>query len=159
MNNLTLRKSLLFLCLLTGLVIGWAMAAKANESGEELGEESEKTEPGPTVVEVPVMLMPIATASGRMKYYAYLALQLEIPSPNDRWSVEDKLPYILDAFIRELHENPNIVDNNPRVIDIPGIKARLSARVHDIFGDDRVGEIIIKSLALPRGVQGSKQGH
>ncbi len=152
MNDITLRKCALILCLLTGLVLGLSYSAGASETTSE----PEKTAPGPTVVEVPIMLMPIATASGRLHYYAYLHIQLEIPSPNDRWSVEDRIPYIQDAFIRELHSRPNVLNDDPMVIDIQGIKGRMSARIKDIFGDDRVGEIIIKDLALPRGARRSE---
>jgi len=152
MDEIVLRKWALLLCLVTGLVAGWSFSAGASEPVEE----AEKTAPGPTVVEVPVMLMPIATASRRMHYYAYVLFQLEIPSPNDRWSVEDKIPYIQDAFIRELHARPNVLDDDPMIIDIRGIKARLSARIRDIMGDERVGEIIIKELALPRGARASE---
>ncbi len=152
MNATFLRKCALIISLITGLVLGLSFSVRANEGAPE----PEKTAPGPTVVEVPVLLMPIATSSGRMHYYAYLLIQLEIPSPNDRWSVEDKIPYIQDAFVRELHARPNVQNDDPMLIDVPGIKARLAARIHDIFGDDRVGEIIFKELALPRGAQSSE---
>ncbi len=138
-------------CLILGQIAAGSPSLHASETEEA---PPEKTAPGPTVVEVPVLLMPVSTATGRLKYYAYLVVQLEIPKPTDRWSVEEKIPYIKDAFIRELHSAPNSVDNDPTRIDVEGVKARLMARIKAIFGDDRVGSIIIKDLAAPGAGQG-----
>ena len=107
-------------------------------------------EPGPTVVEVPVVVLPVSADDGRLLYYAYLMVQLEIPNANDRWSVEEKIPQIKDSFVRELHSQTNRLTEDPDSIDVEGVRQRLAARVQDIVPYDTVGALIIKDLAVPK---------
>ena len=140
------------------MVLAGTMAHAAEVEGEtpeesetqeksETQEESEKTGPGPTVVEIPVLLIPITSKDGLLRAYAYLVVQLEIPRPNDRWTVEEKVPFLMDLFVRELYGQMNTMENDADTIDIEGIKARLLTRVQDFFGDDRVGSVLVKDLA------------
>ena len=133
-------------------IFAGTMVHAAEEEGEtqeesEAQEEKEVAGPGPTVVEVPVLLIPISSKNGLLRTYAYLVVQLEIPRPNDRWSVEEKIPFIQDLFVRELHDQTNVMENDADTIDIEGIKARLLKRVQGFFGDDRVASVLVKDLA------------
>ena len=109
-----------------------------------------KTGPGPTVVQIPVVLLPLADENGRLLRYAFATIELEIPRATDRWSVEDLLPVIKDAFVRELHHGTNIVAGNPDQLDIEGIRTRLFARVNEIVSDGRVGSVIFRDVAAPQ---------
>ncbi len=129
-----------------------AIAASAPKKAEDQSESSDlsdkKLAPGPTVVEIPIIVIPVANEAGRIIKYGYLIAQLEIPRPNDRWYVESRIPYIKDTFIRELHKFPNTLPSNSNELDVEGVRQRLADRARELVGD-RVGMIIFKDLAFP----------
>ncbi len=129
---------------------GWAASPSksADDHGAATDHSDEKLAPGPTVVEIPIIVIPVANETGRIIKYGYLIAQLEIPRPNDRWYVESRIPYIKDMFIRELHKYPNTLPSNSRELDVEGVRQRLADRAHEMVGD-RVGTIIFKDLAFP----------
>jgi len=98
-------------------------------------------------VVVPVIVLPVINARGELLHYGYILIHLEIPNPLDRWDVEAKIPFIKDAFIRELHAAPNTMPGTTE-LNVEDMRARLAKRVHALAGD-HVGEVIFKDIAFP----------
>ncbi len=140
-----LKKNIIFNALVSILLCAMTAAGIAAEGPND----EVKTAPGPTVVQIPVVLLPIADQDGRLLRYAFVTVELEIPRATDRWSVEDMLPVIKDAFVRELHSRPNTLPDNPDQLDVEGIRSRLFERVNTIISDGRVGSVIFRGLATP----------
>lgn len=107
----------------------------------------DKQSPGPTVVVVPIIVLPVSDASGRLIKYGYLLIHLEIPKPADRWYVESRIPYIKDAFIREIHRAPDVKPGTED-LDVDALRQRLADQVHALVGN-RVGMILFKDIAFP----------
>lgn len=122
-----------------------AAADSRHGGGGDHGAEDNK--PGPTVVVVPIIVLPMTNETGELLRYGYILIHLEIPNPLDRWDVEDKIPYIKDAFIRELHAGPTTIPGTED-LNVEEVRARLAEKVHGIVGD-HVGEVIFKEIAFP----------
>lgn len=115
-------------------------------SGDSHGDD-EKKGPGPTVVVVPVIVLPITTQDGELLHYGYILIHLEIPNPLNRWDVEANIPYIKDAFIKELHSRSNTIPGTEE-LNVEGLRQRLADLVHKLVGD-KVGTVIFKDIAFP----------
>lgn len=152
--NHTIDKIILALAVTGLLLLGAAQSASfaaspSHDDGHAASDahDEEDNKPGPTVVVVPVIVLPMTNETGELLYYGYILIHLEIPNPLDRWDVEDKIPYIKDAFIRELHAGPTTIPGTED-LNTEDVRARLAEKVHALVGD-RVGEVIFKDLAFP----------
>ena len=99
----------------------------------------------PREVDLPMLVVPVGEG-GKLHRYAYVALQLEVLGA-DVWQVREKIPFIQDAFIREVFSASVARADNPEEIDEDSLKARLKERATGVLQDDTVKRIIIKQVA------------
>jgi len=100
-----------------------------------------------TVVQVPVVLMPVSDASGELLNYAYILVELKIANSTDRWSVEERIPYIKDAFIRVLHSTPNRAYDANEPVNQEAIRQKLLTALTGIVPEGIVSGLVFRDIA------------
>lgn len=100
-----------------------------------------------TVVQVPVVLMPVSDPTGQLLNYAYILVELKIANSTDRWSVEERIPYIKDAFIRVLHATPNHPKAEEELVNQDEIRDRLMAALNGIVPSGVVSGLVFRDIA------------
>ena len=89
------------------------------------------------------MLVAPVIIDGQLAHYAYLSVTLILPDDSNKLMLLDKIPYIHDAFLREVHGLPIILGNDPNVLDDEGLGSRLLSLCEGI-----VGPGIVKKVAF-----------
>lgn len=139
------------------LCVAGAPAARASsgQGGEEKAAaespaegESERAPgtPGVPTVGMPILIAPVIV-NGELDHYVYLTVSLKLNDGNQRTMVSEKIPYLQDAFLREVH-GPSIARNNdPSIVDEAALLARLMRVCETVVGAGVVKTIEIKNAA------------
>ena len=142
------------LMLLTCLFAGLASASSSSHAPKKPEAEREKGSgfAGPRIptISMPALVTPVVV-NGALEHYVFLSLTLELTGDEHKNMMLEKIPYLQDAYLREVHRASVAKDNDPRVIDEEGLKDRLmrvSATV--------VGPGIVKAITLRNVVQGAQ---
>lgn len=137
------------LAVLAFAVLLAAAPAFASGGGEEGGEgghgaaecEGEKANPGDlNALELPMLVAPV-TVNGRLYHYAYMRVLLRAKDGDTAAKARDKVPYIMDAMLRETHRESIALGGDPKVIDGDGLKKRLLTAAEAIVGTGAFTEI------------------
>lgn len=139
---------MLLTCLFAGLASASSHAPKKPEAEREKG--SGFAGPRIPVITMPALVTPVVV-NDELQHYAFLSVTLELTSDEHKPMMLEKIPYLQDAFLREVHRASVAKDNDPAVLDEEGLKQRLlrvSATV--------VGPNIVKAVALRNVVQGAR---
>jgi flagellar basal body-associated protein FliL len=138
--------------LLITCLAGTGFASASSHAPKEKSETREKGSgfSGPRIptVQMPALVTPVVV-NGELNHYVFLSVTLELTSDEHKNKMLEKIPYLQDAYLREVHGASVARDNDPAVIDEEGLKARLmrvSAAV--------VGAGIVKTITLRNVVQG-----
>jgi flagellar basal body-associated protein FliL len=141
---------MLLMCLFAGL----ASASSSSHAPKKPEAEREKGSgfAGPRIptISMPALVTPVVV-NGALEHYVFLSLTLELTSDEHKNMMLEKIPYLQDAYLREVHRASVAKDNDPKVIDEEGLKDRLmrvSATV--------VGPGIVKAITLRNVVQGAQ---
>jgi len=137
------------------LALGLAVAFSAAAAGEG-GEAAGKGKPG-TNVDMPYLMAPMTDADGRLTGYAYISSRLTASSEGIVTDVREKLPFIQDAFVRDVNAAPVVSAADPRSVDVPGVEARLTADATKVMGAGKVKRITVCTvqIALLHPVRGA----
>ena len=100
-----------------------------------------------TVVQVPVVLMPVSDPDGNLINYAYILVALQIANSGDRWSIEERIPYIKDAFIRVLHDSPNMASDLEGSVNQDDVREKLLAKLGEIVPPGVVNGLVFRDIA------------
>jgi hypothetical protein len=112
-----------------------ALAASAEPAPTEASADTEK------MVELPMLVAPV-TVNGRLYHYAYMRILLKAKDGKTAWTArEEKVPFILDALLRETHRASIALDNDPDQIDGDALKARLLAAANALIGEGSFVEV------------------
>lgn len=139
---------MLLTCLFAGLASASSHAPKKLEAEREKG--SGFAGPRIPVITMPALVTPVVV-NDELQHYAFLSVTLELTSDEHKPMMLEKIPYLQDAFLREVHRASVAKDNDPAVLDEEGLKQRLlrvSATV--------VGPNIVKAVALRNVVRGDR---
>ena len=102
---------------------------------------------GPADVDLPPILAPMVV-SNRLDGYAYISISLS-PSGRDKVvTIREKMPFLQDAFLRELNKSPIVKADNPKAVDADGVKTRLVARMNQIRPSGTVAELKLEQIVL-----------
>jgi hypothetical protein len=127
------------LILLAGLCLNTAAhAATAAKPSEPM--------PG-TSVEMPYLIAPI-TVDDKLVSYAYIAGKIVASSPSAAIDVRARLPFVQDAFVRDVNAEPVATANSVAAVDLNALSARLLGDARRIVGADKVASIAIVSVQL-----------
>ena len=87
------------------------------------------------------MLVAPVIIKGQMAKYVYLNVTLVLPDESNKRMLLDKIPYIQDAFLREVHRTTIALGEDPEVLDEEGLQGRLMGVVTKIVGADIVKKV------------------
>jgi hypothetical protein len=132
------------------LLLVAALPALAAEKGAPAGaaQESPKTGKPGTNVDLEFLIAPLTTAGGKLIGYAYINPRLTVVSDGFVTPVRDKVPFIQDAFIREVNSKSVATAADPQAVDIAGVEARLMANAVKIMGPGKVKMITICTVQI-----------
>jgi hypothetical protein len=99
-------------------------------------EESGKQQPG-THVQMPFLIAPMSI-DGRLEGYSYITSKLVASTPSASVEIRDKLPFIQDAFVRDVNAAPIGKANDPLAVDTQALTSRLVADARRIVGSTRI---------------------
>src|SRR5581483_11650528 len=84
---------------------------------------AKQQEPG-TNVDMPYLMAPM-TVDGKLVAYAYISSQIVAVSPNAAVEIRLRVPYIQDAFVRDVNARPVGKPDDPQTVDRDALMARL----------------------------------
>ncbi len=87
-----------------------------------------------TTVELPMLVAPV-TVNQRLYHYAYMRVLLDAKDMDIAAKARDKVPFILDALLRETHKSSIALGDDPKAIDGNGLKKRLLAAANAEIGE------------------------
>jgi hypothetical protein len=108
-------------------------------------------EPG-TSVEMPYLIAPVVV-NGELTANAYVSSKVIARSPAATIIVRDKLPFIQDAYVRDVNGQPIGKTSDPETVDQQALAARLLADAKRVAGANFVDsvEIIRVQMSPLRG--------
>ena len=133
---------------LLALVLLGAAPALAS-GGASKKAEVEPVEQGPRIpsVSMPTLVAPV-NINGELQRYAYVGVTLQLENDNDKPMMMDKIPYLQDAFLRDVHSGPSIsLNGDPALLDLPGLSKRLAQVCAAIVGPNIVKNVELRDAA------------
>ena len=127
----------LFSIAFAGLWASQALAAAAVDT----------TKLGPVDVTMPTILAPMV-ADSRLENYAYITIILKPATPAGVLTIREKVPFLQDAFLRELNGAPIVKADDPKSVDDEALKPRLLARVNQILPAGTVAELKFEPIVV-----------
>lgn len=118
------------------------MAHASGGGGGHGAKKSAATEKAPSVpsVTMPMLVAPIVV-KGLLVRYVYLNVTLVLPDDSNKMMLLEKIPYIQDAFLYEVHGTPIALNDDPDVLDEEGLGRRLLSACAKIVGSDIVKKV------------------
>lgn len=98
-------------------------------------------------VDLPPILAPMVV-KGRLQGYAYLTIGLTPASRDKQLLIRAKVPFLQDAFLRELNQGSIMESADPKKVDTKATKARLLARVGHVLPPGTVSDLKFEKVVL-----------
>jgi len=100
-------------------------------------------------VDMPVLIAPM-TVQGRLEGYAYLTVSLVMPSAGTIFEVRSKVPFLQDAFLRDVHKSSIVKAENPAEVDVEALRDRFIAHVNKIAVPGTVSDVVFqRTVVIP----------
>lgn len=137
-----LRRLILVLPLLVA-----APALAAEHGAPSKGEGAAGGPPG-TNVDLEYLMAPLTGENGKLLGYAYINPRITVASEGLVTPVRDKVPFIQDAFVRDVTTRGIATDHDPRSVDIKGVEARLLANANRVMGPGKVKLVTVCTVQI-----------
>lgn len=105
---------------------------------------------GKSGIDMPSLMAPV-TVDGQLYYYVYLAIRLELSGDGQKDLVLEKIPYIQDAFLREVHRASIAVAGDAQTVDGHGLTERFLAITEKLLGPGVVTGIEFRNIVRQAG--------
>ncbi len=131
------------------LAMGVAVVpAEAAGGGHGSTKKAAKEESVPSVpsVNMPMLVAPVMI-KGQLARYVYLSVTLVLPDESNKMMLLDKVPYIQDAFLREVHRGTIALGEDPEILDEAGLGRRLLDVCIKVVGPDIVKKVDFRDSA------------
>ena len=102
---------------------------------------------GPVDVSLPTILAPMV-ADARLENYAYITITLKPAAPAGILAIREKVPFLQDAFLRELNGATIVKADDPKSVDEAALKARLISRMNQILPAGTVAELKFQPIVV-----------
>ena len=102
---------------------------------------------GPVDVTMPTILAPMV-ADARLENYAYITIVLKPATPAGVLTIREKVPFLQDAFLRELNGAPIVKADDTKAVDEEALKPRLLARVNQVLPAGTVAELKFEPIVV-----------
>ena len=135
--------------LLAVLLLSAVPAFASGGGGHGKKPAAEPVEQGPRIpsVSMPTLVSPV-NIEGQLVRYAYIGVTLQLENENDKPMMMDKIPYIHDAFLRDVHLGASIsLNGDPAVLDLPNLSARLAQVCAALVGPNIVKKVELRDAA------------
>jgi flagellar basal body-associated protein FliL len=133
---------------LAAMVAGIAPALASGAPAKKSGGHGEKAE---AVPEIPFLKMPRLVAplmvKGEMVRYVHFEVTFLLPDDSNKKMLMDKVPYIQDAFVRDVHGATILKNEETQEIDAAGLRGRLLAIVTRVAGPGIVKDIEFRDVS------------
>ncbi|HWU26408.1 MAG TPA: hypothetical protein VN154_08395, partial [Rhizomicrobium sp.] len=127
-------------------MLGLALAALVAGGMSAPASPSAEREPGSTI-DMPYLIAPVVV-DGALFANAYVTSQIVATSAAATIVVRDKLPFIQDAFVRDVNAEPIGKPADPATVDVPALTARLLADAQRIVGPGFIDTIHIVRVQM-----------
>jgi hypothetical protein len=97
-------------------------------------------------VRMPLLVAPLV-AQGRLQGYVYLQIIVVTPSRGQAEQLSLKIPYLQDAFVREVHRQTIVRNDDPKAIDGAGLKERLLNTIEAVAGSGFVEDLLFENTS------------
>jgi flagellar basal body-associated protein FliL len=111
------------------------------------GAEPPPKDQAVTNVEVPAFLAPMLIGN-RLEQYAYITVALTPANREKMLAIRDKMPFLRDAFLREVNKANIVKADDPKTVDTVALKARLLVRVNQILPKGSVSDLKFQSIQM-----------
>ena len=103
-------------------------------------------------IEMPVLIAPMVV-NGRLEGYAYITISLTPSSAAHIFELRSKVPYLQDAFLREVNHGSIVKPGDPKAVDTDALKIRLMARMKGLVPPDWVSGFKFEKIVIasPKG--------
>ena len=130
------------------LVIGLFFAVAA---GRALAEDAKApvksaTTPGSSV-EMPYLIAPMSSG-GTLQAYAYISYKIVGSSPSAALEIRGKIPFLQDAFVRDVNAAPVSKPDDPLSVDNAVLAARLLALAKKVMGPGKVVDLKLMQVQI-----------
>jgi hypothetical protein len=102
---------------------------------------------GPLNVELPPILAPMIVAH-RLESYAYITIALAPAARDKVFAIRDKVPFLQDAFLREVNKASIVKSDDPKTVDAVALKARLMVQLNRILPPGTVADLKFQQIVL-----------
>jgi len=109
------------------------------------GEAAEAKPSDLVDVELPAIFAPMVIQQ-RLESYAYITVLLSPAGADKTLIIREKVPFLRDAFLRELNKGGIVKADDPKAIDTAAVKARLLARMNQILAPGTVSELKLEPI-------------
>jgi hypothetical protein len=130
---------------LKGLVLA-AVCVLSLGSGARAAEEGAAPQ-GPVDVELPPILAPMVVGT-RLESYAYITVALVPSGPDKVLGIREKVPFLRDAFLRELNKTSIVKADDPKAVDDAAVKTRLTERAKQILPAGTISELKLQQVVI-----------
>ena len=100
---------------------------------------------GKSGIDMPSLMAPV-TVNGELRYYVYLAIRLNLSSDGQKDLVLERIPYIQDAFLREVHRSSLALGDDAETVDAHALSERLIAVAAKVLGPGVVTGIEFRNI-------------
>jgi len=148
-NRLTQALFALLLSLFVVAAPAWSSSSEEKSPAEKTEKAEEGAAPGQPrtpSVDMPILVAPVVV-NGEMFHYVYLGVKLQLSDDANTTAVLEKIPYLQDAFLREVHGSSIAFENDPAVVDEKGLVQRLLLLCEKIAGAGVVKNIEFRNTA------------
>jgi hypothetical protein len=101
-----------------------------------------------TNVPMDYLMAPLTGPGGKLLGYAYVVSRLTAVSELVVVQVRDKLPFIQDAFVRDVNAKGVATASDPEAVDVAGLEARLMADAVRVMGPGKIRMITVCTVNI-----------
>ena len=127
--------------------IATALAAAFTLAFAPAAMAAEAAEQGIVDVELPSLLAPMIVGP-RLESYAYITIALAPAGRDKVFLIREKVPFLRDAFLRELNKATIVKTDDTKAVDQEGVKTRLTARMNQILPAGTVAELKLDQVVI-----------
>ena len=84
----------------------------------------------------------------RLQSYAYITVALTPTGSDKVLAIREKVPFLRDAFLRELNKGTIVKADDPKSVDSAAVKTRLMARVKAVLPEGTVADLKLEQIVM-----------
>jgi len=147
---------LLIALIMMAIFLGSGSSQAAETVGQAATPPTETLAGGPLAgsgksgIDMPSLMAPV-TVNGELRYYVYLAIRLDLSGDGQKDLVLERIPYIQDAFLREVHHTSVALGTDAETVDAHALSERLAGVAAKVLGPGVVTGIEFRNIVRRGG--------